>query len=82
MSKESLCSYAEKCDFFIKNKNTGEIEKIIIRNMNCRSSKNGWTDCKRFQLYEKGLNPTENIVPKDTRDLNKIEHEIQRLMME
>lgn len=78
MSRESLCKYADSCEYFTKNRTARATEEIIIRNVFCRSSKNGWYDCKRYQLYEKGLKFNENIVPKDKRTLQSIEKEINK----
>ena len=77
MPKETLCKYAEKCEYYQSFRNTLDRKVIVIRNIYCRS-KMGWEDCLRFQLYSKNQIPLHNVLPNDKRTLERIEKEIQK----
>ncbi|HKJ79444.1 MAG TPA: hypothetical protein VKA10_07910 [Prolixibacteraceae bacterium] len=60
-----LCKYSKECSVY-GGKNT-EIEKplFIIKNVFCNRGQKGWSNCKRFILYEQGQTVNDNITPYD-----------------
>jgi hypothetical protein len=81
MQKETLCKYADTCEYYRSNRNNLDRKVVVIRNIYCRS-KMGWEDCVRFTLYSKNQVPLKNVLPNDKRSLERIEEEIRIRTME
>lgn len=65
MNLGKLCRYSGECSVY--NDENKRIEKplFIIKNVFCNRGYKGWSNCKRFSLYEQGEKVDNSVTPYD-----------------
>lgn len=65
MNLGKLCRYSGECSVY--NDENDKIQKplFIIKNVFCNRGHKGWSNCKRFIMYEQGQAVDKHITPYD-----------------
>ncbi len=58
-----LCKYAGECSVYQNENNEVKKPIFLVRNVFCNRGAKGWTNCKRFQLYETGQPVPDDLTP-------------------
>ena len=57
------CQYASTCPVFFGALKDEDKPSFIYRNVFCNRGSSGWNACKRFQVYELGIEPPKELLP-------------------
>jgi hypothetical protein len=65
MNLGKLCKYAGECTVYQNENDRIEKPIFLVKNVFCNRGFKGWTNCKRFRMYEQGEKVDDEITPYD-----------------
>jgi hypothetical protein len=71
MRKEK-CKYADECPVFEGKVKKTDKPLFLYHNIFCYAGSRGFNACKRYQVYELGVNPPISLLPENEETLEKI----------
>lgn len=69
---QNKCKYAEKCPVYAGALKEADKPVFLYHNVFCLAGSKGWHACKRYHVYEEGIDPTESTLPENNEPVEDI----------
>ena len=71
------CKYSNSCPVFEGTLTEKDKSLFVVRNVFCYRGTQGWGACKRFHVYELGIEPPEDLLPGNNESAEHIVSKIK-----
>lgn len=66
------CKYTTSCPVFNGTLKEQDKPSFMYQNVFCNRGRDGWNACKRFHVYELGVDPPKDLLPGNSESVEHI----------